>query len=77
MLDGERFGEAEHDAAGDLGTGGFMFAASKDDVVVVEPNIEVFGAALTATAGEEVQSHDLIEGRLLGVDVVGWIGRTS
>lgn len=51
MFDGERLSKAEDDAAGDLSTGGFIFAAAKDNVVVVEPDVEVFGAVLTTTAG--------------------------
>jgi hypothetical protein len=70
MFDGERFGETEHDAALDLGAGSLVFAASEDDIVIVEPDVEEFGTALTAAAAEEVQSHDLIE-ELKGFSKVG------
>jgi hypothetical protein len=64
MFDGQRFSEAEHDAASYPSARRFMFAASKDDVVVVEPDFEEFGTALTATAGQKVQGHGISGGCL-------------
>ena len=64
MFDCQRLCEAEHDAARYSSACRFMFAAPKDDVVIVEPDVEVFGTALTTTAGQKVQGHGLIQGRL-------------
>ena len=64
MFDGQRFSEAEHDAASYPSACRFMFAAPKDDVVVVEPDVEEFGTALTTTAGQKAQGHGISGGRL-------------
>ena len=41
MLDGERLGDTENECARKMCTGGLMFVAAEDNVVLIEPRKEI------------------------------------
>ena len=61
MGDGQGLCQTQNERANQLSTGSLIFAASKDDVIVIEPDIEVLntaaGATVTGMRAEEFESH--------------------
>lgn len=37
VFDGERLGQTEDQSAPQMGTGGFMFTATKHDILIIQP----------------------------------------
>lgn len=61
MGDGHGFCETQNDIAGQLRTCSLVLAASEDDIIIVEPNVEVFdaaaGARVRSVRTQELEGH--------------------
>lgn len=75
MGDGHGFGETKNEGTRQLGTGSLVLAASEDDVVIVEADVEVFDTAAgarRAVRAQEFESHGGFGRQASDQMAIGW-----
>lgn len=61
VIDGHGFSQAEDEGAGKLSTGRLVLAASKDNIVIIEADVEIFdttaGGRARRVGTQELEGH--------------------